>query len=366
MLKIAFVGWRGMVGSVLMDRMRAEGDFEGIAPRFYSTSNPGGEAPAESGGEPLADAFELTSLAQADVVLTCQGSGYTRRVYGELRASGWGGLWIDASSALRTDDDSMLVLDPVNGPALREGLASGVTTYCGANCTVSLLLLATLGLWRSGEVEWMSSMTYQAASGAGAGLMRELVAQMGHVGRAAADDLAQRAPALQLDQTVAQALAEADAEVGRAPLAGSALPWIDSAMPSGQTREEWKATVEASKLLDTPATIDGVCVRIGALRSHAQGLTIKLRRPIAPDELEAMIAEAHPWVEVVPNEQEASLARLTPAAVAGSLQVPIGRLRQTTIAPDMVAAFTVGDQLLWGAAEPLRRMLHVIREHRGL
>ena len=312
MLQIAFVGWRGMVGSVLMDRMRAEGDFEGIEARFYSTSAAGGQGPPEAQGVPLADAHDLDALRWADVIVTCQGSGYTRRVYGDLRATGWTGLWIDASSALRTDDDSLLVLDPINGDALRDGLASGVTTYCGANCTVSLLLMATLGLWRSGEVGWMSSMTYQAASGAGAKLMRELVAQMGAVGTAAADDLRTAAPALTLDRTVADALAAVDASVGGAPLAGSALPWIDTAMPSGQTREEWKARAEASKLLGVDAPIDGVCVRIGALRSHAQGLTMKLRRAVPLDEVQSMLREAHPWVDVVPNDKEASLARLTP------------------------------------------------------
>jgi aspartate-semialdehyde dehydrogenase len=362
MLSVGFVGWRGMVGSVLMARMREEGDFAGLDARFFSTSNPGGTGPAEAGGAPLLDAYDLPSLAACDVIVTAQGSAYTQQVHGPLRADGWSGLFIDASSALRLDDDALLVLDPVNGDALRQGLVDGTKVFCGANCTVSLLLLGLLGLVRTGEVEWIASSTYQAASGAGAKLMRELVRQMKHVGDAAAPALS--GSALDLDSAVADALASAECETAPVPLAGSALPWIDKLMPTGQTREEWKAEAEASRLLGRRLIIDGVCVRIGSLRSHAQAVTIKTKRPLPLDEVRQALAEAHPWARVVPNEPEATLAHLTPAAVAGTLSVPVGRLRPMAMGPDHLAAFTVGDQLLWGAAEPLRRMLRLVREHR--
>jgi len=365
MLKVGFVGWRGMVGSVLMSRMRAEGDFEGIEPRFFSTSAAGSVGPAEGGSAPLLDAHDLTALAHCDVIVTCQGSGYTRQVHGPLRAHGYRGLWIDASSALRLDDDAVLVLDPVNGAALRDALATGSTVFCGANCTVSLLLMGILGLLRTGEVEWIASSTYQAASGAGAALMRELVAQMRHVGDSAGALLdAGSAPALDLDATVQRALTEVECRAAPVPLAGSALPWIDRLMPTGQTREEWKAEAEATRLLGERLVVDGVCVRIGSLRSHAQALTIKTRRPLPLDEVNPLLAEAHPWAKLVPNEPEPTLQQLTPAAVAGTLAVPVGRVRPMAMGPDYLAAFTVGDQLLWGAAEPLRRLLRLVREHR--
>lgn len=362
-MRVGFIGWRGMVGSVLLDRMRAEGDFEGLDPVFFSTSNPGGVGPAEAQGVPLADAHDLNALGQCDALITCQGGSYTEAVHPALRRSGFRGLWIDAASTLRTHENSLLVLDPVNGDALREGLASGRTDFIGANCTVSLMLMATVGLLRTQEVRWISSMTYQAASGAGARAMTELIAQMRHVGQHAGPGLDAGADALVLDQTVAAALRTAPTEVFGAPLAGSALPWIDRLVEGGQTREEWKAGAEASKLLGTPIPVDGVCVRIGALRSHAQGLTIQLKRPMPLDEVSSAVAEAHPWVRLVDNTQQATLDQLTPAATSGQLEVPIGRLRVSSIAPDLLHAFTVGDQLLWGAAEPLRRMLGIAREH---
>lgn len=364
MRTVGFVGWRGMVGSVLMHRMREEGDFEGLDARFFSTSDAGGTGPVEGGGAPLLDAHDLEALAACDAIVSCQGSGYTADVHGPLRADGWRGLWIDASSALRGQDDARLVLDPVNGDALKQALTDGIVDYAGANCTVSLLLLGLLGLMRTGEVEWISSSTYQAASGAGAGLMRELVGQMRHIGQQAGPVLdTAGASALDLDAAVQRALTEVETQAAPAPLAGSALPWIDRLMPTGQTREEWKAEAEASRLMGRRTVIDGVCVRIGSLRSHAQALTIKTRRPLPLDEVEARIAEAHPWARLVPNTPEATLQQLTPAAVAGTLQVPVGRLRPMAMGPEYLAAFTVGDQLLWGAAEPLRRLLNLARDH---
>jgi aspartate-semialdehyde dehydrogenase len=366
-VRVGFVGWRGMVGSVLMGRMREENDFEGLEASFFSTSSPGKPGPdVGQGATVLGDAHDLDALARHEVIVTCQGGDYTKAVYPALRAAGWDGYWIDAASALRMDDAATLVLDPVNGDAVRQAVADGGKTFVGANCTVSLLLMGLVGLLRTGEVEWISSMTYQAASGAGARNMAELVAQMRHLGHhagAVLDDPAQGA--LALDQAVADALRRGDhptAEFG-APLAANALPWIDRLVDDGQTREEWKAMVEANKILgnDTPLPIDGLCVRIGAMRSHAQAVTLKLKRDLPLDEVTARIAEAHRWVDVVPNDKAATLAGLTPVAAAGTLQVPVGRLRKMKMGPEYLAAFTVGDQLLWGAAEPLRRMLGILR-----
>ncbi len=363
-MRVGFIGWRGMVGSVLMDRMRAEGDFAGLEPHFFSTSAAGQPGPIEGGEAPLLDARGVAALSACEVVITCQGGDYTQAVHPSLRASGWQGIWIDAASALRMEPTSCLVLDPVNRDAVREALAGGVGDYVGANCTVSLLLMALVGLLRTGGVRFVTTMSYQAASGAGAQAMLELLAQMRHIGDVAGPHLDAGAQALAVEKAVRQGLAGAPADVLGAPLAGSALPWIDRGLENGQTREEWKAQAEASKLLGTPTPIDGMCVRIGALRSHAQGLAIHLRRPMPLDEVTAHLAEAHEWVTVVPNNMDATLRELTPAATSGSLSVRIGRLRPSAVGPDVIHAFTVGDQLLWGAAEPLRRMLHLVREHR--
>lgn len=369
-MKVGFVGWRGMVGSVLRERMEAEGDFAGLEPTFFSTSNPGGAGPdVGQGATVLADASDLDALAAQDVVVTCQGGSWTEATWGPLRERGWTGIWIDAASALRMHPETALVLDPLNGDALREGLASGTRDFIGANCTVSLLLLGLAGLVQSGHVRWITTMSYQAASGAGARNLTELVAQMRHVGDTAADLLDDPASAaLVLDQRVSDALAAPSCPTSAfgAPLAGSALPWIDRDMGDGQTREEWKASVEANKILGRqadPLPIDGLCVRIGALRSHAQAVTIQLDADLPVDEIEAMLDEAHPWSACVPNDKDTTLARLTPVAVSGSLTVPVGRVRKLKVQPGMIGAFTVGDQLLWGAAEPLRRMLAIVREH---
>ncbi len=368
-MRVGFVGWRGMVGSVLRQRMAAEGDFTGLHPTYFSTSSPGGAAPEPAADPTLADAIDLDALAAQQVIVTCQGGAYTERVYSPLRRTGWDGIWIDAASPLRQDPDAMLVLDPINGDALRQGLRAGVRTFVGGNCTVSLMLMGLGGLLKAGHVQWVSSMTYQAASGAGAGTLRELAAQMRAVGSATAEVLdAGHSSALAVDAAMAAALADPTfpSEHLGAPLAASALPWIDRDLGTGQSREEWKGAVEANRLLGADVAhigVDGICVRIGTPRCHAQALTLQLRHDLPLDEIEARIAEAHPWVEVVPNTAEATLARLTPAAAAGSLMVRVGRLRPLALGPRLLGAFTVGDQLLWGAAEPLRRMLVLVREH---
>lgn len=364
-MNVGFVGWRGMVGSVLLQRMSQEGDFAGLNPTFFSTSNPGGAGPDVGGGPTeLADAWSVDALSHNEVVISCQGGAYTDGIYADLRATGWNGIWIDAASALRMKPDAALVLDPVNGDAVRNALNDGVRTFVGANCTVSLLLMGLTGLLRSGHVEWVNTASYQAASGGGARKVKELVAQferLGTAGTAASTDV------LQVDAAVAAAMLDRDfprAEFG-APLAGSAIPWIDRAMKTGQTREEWKAMAEGNKLLGrdaVPLPIDGVCVRIGAMRCHAQAVTLKLDRDLPLGRIAELIEGAHRWVDVVPNTQEQTLARLTPAAVAGSLTVGVGRLRKLAMGPEYVSLFTVGDQLLWGAAEPLRRMLGIVRE----
>ncbi len=365
-MKVGFIGWRGMVGSVLMGRMREENDFESIEPVFFTTSNVGGEAP-EVGKkvEPLKDAYDINELKQLDAIVSCQGGDYTADVFTKLRDAGWDGYWIDAASKLRMADNAIIILDPVNENVIREGLAKGVKNYIGGNCTVSLMLMAIGGLLREGLVEWVSAMTYQAASGAGAQNMRELITQMGEIRDAVADELADPASAiLDIDRKVVDTMRnELSIERFGAPLAGSLLPYIDSQLDSRQSREEWKAGVETNKILGlAPGTVpvDGICVRIGAMRCHSQALTIKLNKDLPLREIEAIIAGANEWVRLIPNDRETSLQELTPTRVTGTLGVPIGRLRKMHMGPEYLSAFTVGDQLLWGAAEPLRRMLKLI------
>ncbi|WP_027873917.1 aspartate-semialdehyde dehydrogenase [Spongiibacter marinus] len=367
-MKVGFVGWRGMVGSVLMGRMLEENDFDGIEPQFFTTSNVGGQGP-DIGRDiaPLKDAHDITELAAMDAIISCQGGDYTKAVFADLRASGWQGYWIDAASSLRMSDDAIIVLDPVNLDVVKQGLQRGVKNYIGGNCTVSLMLMAVGGLFREGMVEWVSAQTYQAASGAGAKNMRELISQMGSIRDAVAPELADaRSNILDIDRKVAEAM-RSDAfptqEFGHA-LAGSLLPWIDTQLENGQSREEWKGQAETNKILgrdDSPIAIDGNCVRVGAMRCHSQALTIKLNKNVPMDDIESILASANDWVDVVPNERNATLERLTPTAVTGTLGVPVGRLRKLNMGEQYLSAFTVGDQLLWGAAEPLRRMLRIIR-----
>jgi len=367
-MRVGLIGWRGMVGSVLMQRMREEGDFSGLDPVFFSTSNVGGEAPSEAGPRgTLKDAKDLKSLAGCDVLISCQGGEYTTEVYGPLRRSGWQGYWIDAASTLRMDKDAVIILDPVNEDVIQDGLAKGIRTYAGGNCTVSLMLMAAAGLFKAGLVEWITSMTYQAASGAGAAKMLELVKQMNCLvdpTRAHPSD-----NALEVDRMVIQAQRSSSMptqEFG-APLAGSLLAWIDKEMPGGQTKEEWKAMAEANKILglNPPVPIDGICVRVGSMRCHSQGLCIKLRRDVPMPEIESIIANTNPWVRLVPNDKASTIRDLTPTAVSGTLDVAIGRLHKLALGLEFLGAFTVGDQLLWGAAEPLRRMLNIVRHHVG-
>lgn len=368
MKRVGLVGWRGMVGSVLMERMEAERDFDLIEPAFFSTSQAGLPGPAIGGGAVLQDARDVERLAQTDIVISCQGGDYTNAVYPKLRAAGWRGHWIDAASALRMNDDAVIVLDPVNRDVIEDALARGVKNYIGGNCTVSLMLMALGGLFRHGLVEWMTVMTYQAASGAGAQHMRELLLQMASLHEAAGELLDDPAAGiLEIDRRVAAALRAPGLPVEQftVPLAGSLLPWIDRDLGNGQSREEWKGAAEANKILGRerdPLPIDGICVRVGAMRCHSQAATIKLTRDVPLDEIRAILATANDWVRVVPNEREATLRQLTPAAVTGTLDVPVGRLRKLPMGGEYLAAFTVGDQLLWGAAEPLRRMLRILLE----
>lgn len=366
MLRVGFVGWRGMVGSVLLDRMRSEGDLEGIQIDFFSTSNPGGRPPEGAASPQLKDASAISELARCDTVLTCQGGEYTAKTYPRLRASGWSGYWIDAASTLRLDGDAALVLDPVNGAHIQQQLRDGCRTFVGANCTVSLLLMAIGGLFRAGLVEWVSTMTYQAVSGAGARRLQELAGQL-RILSDSGENLASLS-AVEIERAVTKAQRSSElpvSEIG-APLACSVLPWIDRAMDSGQTREEWKASVEASKILGAkmPVVIDGICARIDAMRCHSQALCIKLNLGISLEDVARILRDANPWVKVVENTQESTLSALTPAAVSGTLDIAVGRLRTLAMGPTYLGAFTVGDQLLWGAAEPLRRMLGMLREHR--
>jgi aspartate-semialdehyde dehydrogenase len=368
MLRVGLVGWRGMVGSVLLERMRAEGDFAGLEPIFFSTSNAGGRAPAEAGpSATLQDAHDRKALATCDIILTCQGGDYTQAVYGPLRQDGWNGYWIDAASTLRMDPAALIILDPVNRAVIDHGLQTGVKSYIGGNCTVSLMLMSLGGLFRHNLVAWLSSMTYQAASGAGAAKMLELMQQMGHLADTARAHPAQDALAIEQAVTTHQrSTALPTAEFG-APLAGSLLAWIDKEMPGGQTKEEWKGEAETNKILGnaTPVPVDGICVRIGTLRCHSQGVTIKLKQDVPLDEIEAIIRDSNQWAKVIPNTKADTLAALTPTAVSGRLDVPVGRLHKLRMGPEYLGAFTVGDQLLWGAAEPLRRMVTILRGHLG-
>jgi aspartate-semialdehyde dehydrogenase len=368
--RIGFVGWRGMVGSVLMGRMREEGDFRRVAdPVFFTTSQAGQQGPdVGSGTQPLLDAMDVDALSAMDVIVTCQGGEYTKQIYPKLRGAGWKGYWIDAASSLRMEKDSVIVLDPINRPVIDEALASGKRDFIGGNCTVSLMLMAIGGLFKQDLIEWVSAMTYQAASGAGAQNMRELIAQMGALQKGASDLLADPASAiLEIDRKVTDTMRGRDFPLQRfgVPLAGSLIPWIDAQLPNGQSREEWKGITETNKILgreDRPVPVDGTCVRVGAMRCHSQGLTIKLRRDVPMDEVEEIIASANDWVEVVPNERDATAERLSPAAVTGTLRIPVGRLRKMNLGNRYLNAFTVGDQLLWGAAEPLRCMLQLLLE----
>ena len=361
MKKVGIVGWRGMVGSVLMQRMKEEKDFDGsFEPVFFSTSQVGGRGPAMT-TEPLGDAMNIEALAAMDIVVTCQGGDYTTEVHPKLRAAGWRGLWIDAASTLRMKDDAVIVLDPVNRKVIDEGLNKGILDFIGGNCTVSLMLMGLGGLFEQGWVEWMSTMTYQAASGAGAKNMRELVRQMRAIG--AVDPTLQddKGAILDLDRVVNGVLRDGSFPTANfgAPLAGSLIPWIDKAWEDGQTKEEWKGVAETNKILGSKRQIpvDGLCVRIGAMRCHSQALTIKLTKDVPLDEITAAIKAHNPWAQVVENTKEATLRELSPAAVSGKLAVPVGRLHKMNLGPEYLTAFTVGDQLLWGAAEPIRRML---------
>ena len=367
MKSVGFIGWRGMVGSVLMERMREERDFDAIDPTFFTTSNVGGAGPSIGKPVPaLKDANDIKELAKHEVLISSQGGDYTKAIYPKLRASGWDGYWIDAASALRMEKDAVIILDPVNRPVIDKALASGMKTYVGSNCTVGLMLMAIDGLLKNDLVEWVSAMTYQAASGAGAQNMRELLQQMGEVHLAAKSHLDNPASGiLDIDREVAGILRDEGfpTEHFGVPLAGSLLPWIDSDLGNGQSREEWKADAEANKILGRETRrvpVDGLCVRVGAMRCHSQALTIKLKRDIPVQEIEAILAKGNDWVRVVPNRREETLKQLTPVAVTGTLEVPIGRIRKLKMGPEYISAFTVGDQLLWGAAEPLRRMLGIL------
>lgn len=366
-MKTGLIGWRGMVGSVLMERMRAENDFEQIEPVFFSTSQAGQSAPDVGQGESvLLDAYDLDALAGMDVIVTCQGGSYTEQVHGKLRSGGWNGIWIDAASTLRMAEQATIVLDPVNRPVIDAALADGKRDFIGGNCTVSLMLMAIGGLFKAGLIEWVSSMTYQAASGAGAQNMRELLCQMGSLNGCVADELAAPSSAiLDIDRKVTAQFGKDSFPTERfgAPLAGSLIPWIDKAVDAGQTKEEWKGFVETNKILQSNPLIpiDGICVRIGAMRSHSQALTIKLTKDISVEEIMDILRNDNEWVDVVENDKEATLARLTPAAISGTLTVPVGRIRKMKMGREYLSAFTVGDQLLWGAAEPLRRMLRILR-----
>jgi len=369
-LRVGIVGWRGMVGSVLMQRMLEEKDFALIEPAFFTTSNVGGQPPAIGKHvAPLKNGHDLAALEVNDVIVTCQGSDYTAETYSKLRAAGWGGYWIDAARTLRMQDDAVIILDPVNRPVIDAALDRGVKNYIGGNCTVSLMMMALAGLFRHDLVEWITCMTYQAASGAGAQTMRELLQQMGEAHLAAKGLLDDPGSAiLDIDREVAGILRDErfPTEHTGVPLAGSLIPWIDKDLGNGMSLEEWKGGAEANKILGRATAnaipVESLCVRIGAMRCHSQALTIKLRRDVALPDIERILAGGNPWVRVVPNSRAASIERLTPAAVTGSLEVPIGRLRKLAMGPEYLGAFTVGDQLLWGAAEPLRRMLRILLE----
>lgn len=372
---VGLVGWRGMVGSVLMQRMQEENDFAHIEPVFFSTSNAGGKAPALAKNETaLKDANDIEALKKCDIILTCQGGDYTTEIFPKLRAAGWNGYWIDAASSLRMKDDAIIVLDPINLGVIKDGLSKGVKNYIGGNCTVSCMLMGLGGLFKHDLVDWMTSMTYQAASGGGAQHMRELLTQFGSINaevKALLDDPA--SAILEIDRKVLakqHALGADETQHFGVPLGGNLIPWIDKDLGNGQSREEWKAGAEANKILGRGAAfgasapgaiaIDGLCVRIGAMRCHSQALTIKLKKDVPLDEINDIIASDNDWVKLVPNTREASMHELTPAATTGKLTIPVGRVRKMQMGEQYLSAFTVGDQLLWGAAEPLRRMLRIV------
>ncbi|HSH55060.1 MAG TPA: aspartate-semialdehyde dehydrogenase [Methylotenera sp.] len=369
MLKVGFIGWRGMVGSVLMQRMMEENDFALIEPQFFTTSQVGGKAPnIGKDSAPLKDAKSIADLKAMDAIISCQGGDYTSEIFPQLRQAGWKGHWIDAASTLRMEKDAVIILDPVNMHVIQDAYSKGNNNWVGGNCTVSLMLMALNGLFKADLVEWATSMTYQAASGAGAQNMRELLKQMGEAHRVANELLSDPSSAiLDIDREVAGTLRDNGFPTSHfgVPLAGSLIPWIDKDLGNGQSKEEWKGGVETNKILGreaNPIHIDGLCVRIGAMRCHSQALTIKLKKDVPLDEVSQMLAEANQWAKVIPNERDASMRELTPAAVTGTLTTPVGRLRKLNMGNDYLSAFTVGDQLLWGAAEPLRRMLRILIE----
>ncbi|UOD49417.1 aspartate-semialdehyde dehydrogenase [Orrella daihaiensis] len=367
---VGFIGWRGMVGSVLMQRMREENDFAGINPVFFSTSNVGGRAPDWVGASSLQDAYDIDSLKKLPIIVTTQGGDYTTAVHEKLRAAGWDGYWIDAASTLRMKPNAVIVLDPVNRQVIDSALGKGIKDFVGGNCTVSCMLMGLAGLFHAGLIEWMTSMTYQAASGGGAQHMRELLTQFGLLNECVGDKLADPASAiLEIDKTVLELQRSGKLPVDNfgVPLAGNLIPWIDKDLGNGVSREEWKAGAETNKILgrgegfDDPAiAIDGLCVRVGAMRCHSQALTIKLTRDVPLDEIAQIIDQGTPWAKVIPNSREATMSELSPVAVTGTLDIPVGRLRKMSMGPNFLSAFTVGDQLLWGAAEPLRRMLNIV------
>lgn len=367
MKRVGLVGWRGMVGSVLMQRMQEENDLQIIEPIFFTTSQAGQAAPDFGADTPvLQDAHDINTLKTMDIIISCQGGDYTDRVFAPLRQSGWKGYWIDAASSLRMQDASVIILDPVNRGVIDQALAQGKTDFIGGNCTVSLMMLALGGLFAADQIEWMSAMTYQSASGGGARHMRELLKQMGYINQSVAGELANPASAiLDIDRKVSAAINAGDNDASQfgAPLAGSLIPWIDSQLDNGQSREEWKAQAETNKILGRTNDIipvDGLCVRVGAMRCHSQAFTIKMRQNVPMDEIEDMLAKANDWVKVIPNDRDMTMSELTPARVTGTMDVPVGRLRKLNMGPEYLSAFTVGDQLLWGAAEPLRRMLRIL------
>lgn len=366
---VGFVGYRGMVGSVLMKRMLEEGDFEGIDPVFFSTSQAGSAAPTFGGAleeSMLKDAHDIDELAKLPVIVTAQGGDYTKAVHTQLRERGWSGLWIDAASTLRMNDDAVIVLDPINRDVIDRGLESGVKDFIGGNCTVSCLLMGLGGLWKQGLVEWGTSMTYQAASGGGARHMREVLKQFGDINGYVATELDDPASAiLEIDRKVLELQRSGDLDTTQfgVPLAGSLIPWIDSDLGNGQSREEWKAEAESNKILglegDDRVVLDGLCVRIATMRSHSQALTLKLKEDLTVEEIEKIIDEDNEWSKVIPNTKDATVEGLTPVAASGTLDIPVGRIRKLNMGPQYISAFTVGDQLLWGAAEPVRRMLKI-------
>ncbi|EIC85774.1 aspartate-semialdehyde dehydrogenase [Serratia sp. M24T3] len=366
MKNVGFVGWRGMVGSVLMQRMTEERDFDAIRPVFFSTSQHGQASPVFGGHQgTLQDAFDIDALSALDIIITCQGGDYTNEIYPKLRESGWQGYWIDAASSLRMKDDAIIILDPVNSSVIHEGIDKGIKTFVGGNCTVSLMLMSLGGLFANDLVEWASVATYQAASGGGARHMRELLTQMGMLHNSVAHELQNPASAiLDIERKVTELTRSGTLPTDNfgVPLAGGLIPWIDKQLENGQTKEEWKGQAETNKILRTSSVIpvDGLCVRIGALRCHSQAFTLKLKKDVSIPEIEQILATHNDWVRVIPNDRELSMRELTPAAVTGTLNTPVGRLRKLNMGPEYLSAFTVGDQLLWGAAEPLRRMLRIL------